>query len=165
MLLSIQRVAGLLVCTTALACATAGAPADGGLSGDAGSGAGPDASINPATDAGQCSGDSQAWDAILAHPLTCTKNSDCCVIINTCLYEAQVVTESDFAADAGALWPTCVNQCTHCVAPDVAVGCSNGTCTAVTAPTDAGVMGSQESHCGDDSIAVPAGETHLGCGG
>jgi hypothetical protein len=114
-----------------------------------------------------CNGDAAKWAAITAGPFTCTKSSDCCVVVNACLSQAQIVLATDFAA-AQTDWPTCESQCNGCIPPAVEVGCVNGECVgevvdAGTTP-DASIY---QSHCGMDAVTVgsPASTHTFGCGG
>ncbi|MFO0550225.1 MAG: hypothetical protein U0271_17655 [Polyangiaceae bacterium] len=130
----------------------AGGAAAGGAGGSAGGAGG----------AG-CHGDSVAWAAITAEPIACTKNSDCCVVVNGCLSSVQVVHADDFAT-AGDLWPFCDTECNDCIAPVVNVGCVNGECVG-----DIDTMSSDDSvdHCGVDAgPLVPINpNVAFGCGG
>ena len=116
-------------------------------------------------DAG-CTGNSAAWASITSGPITCHQNSDCCVIVNDCTYEAQVVSAAN--VDAGlADWPTCQNECTHCMSPTTYVGCYSGVCGAnvMAAESDGGVMG---THCGINPTpptGTPAGTNDFTCNG
>lgn len=93
-----------------------------------------------------CYGDAAEWAAITATPIACTKNSDCCVVVNGCTNQAQVVAAGDFAAAPGA-WPYCDDECTDCIPPVVDVGCVDGVCVGEALPPD-GQFGT--SHCGED---------------
>lgn len=112
-----------------------------------------------------CHGDATAWGALLQHPLDCTQNSDCCVVISSCTSDAQIVTAADYSA-AGTAQPYCDNQCTGCVAPAIDVGCVNGKCVgqnlsnAMPPPDDK----LRANHCGVNPIAMPAAATHFTCG-
>src|SRR5262249_47191138 len=116
---------------------------------------GPGSSSSSGTGGGACHGDMGAWATITAGPLTCQKNSDCCVVVNGCLSQAQVVKASD-SMTAGAAWPYCDNQCNNCIPPAIQVGCVNGQCVgqdldmAMPPPPDSLRM----DHCGVDTSPV-----------
>ncbi|MEJ7732642.1 MAG: hypothetical protein WKG00_25995, partial [Polyangiaceae bacterium] len=74
-----------------------------------------------------CHGDTAAWDAATQVPIACTKNSDCCVVNNFCISEAQVV-HADTQAAAKEAWPYCDNDCNDCITPDVVVFCQDEVC-------------------------------------
>ena len=116
-----------------------------------------------------CNGDAAKWAAITAGPFTCTKSSDCCVVVNACLSQAQIVLATDYTA-AQADWPYCESQCNGCIPPIVEVGCVNGQCVGEV--VDAGTMPEPDaslyqSHCGMDPVTVgsPATTRNFGCGG
>jgi hypothetical protein len=108
-----------------------------------------------------CTGDAGAWSAILALPLTCTQNSDCCVVINDCTNQAQVVPASAYAT-AAAVWPSCSNQCTGCIPPAVSVACVAGQCVGQASTTSQAGMSS--CGAGDAGLASPAATTLFSCG-
>jgi hypothetical protein len=97
---------------------------------------------------GSCHGDQAAWARITSAPMACSKNSDCCVVVNACLSRAQVVRASD-SASAAAAWFYC-EPCNDCIAKMVDVGCVAGACVGQVAPNSGGRNGT--SHCGDDAI-------------
>ena len=115
------------------------------------------------SDAGTCHGDSATWASLTQEPVACTKNADCCVIINKCLEQAQVVSAPNEAA-AQAAWPYCDGVCTGCIEPVVDVGCVNGTCTGVRADRDDASV-PHGTHCGTDDNTVLEGQLHFSCGG
>jgi hypothetical protein len=104
---------------------------------------------------------------ITAGPLACTKNSDCCVVTNSCLSQAQVVKAADYMT-AGAAWPYCDGACVGCIGPAIQVGCVNGQCVGqdvdgmTPPPPDALRM----DHCGVDTspVTMPATSQNFGCG-
>jgi hypothetical protein len=103
-----------------------------------------------ASDAGSdagCKGDPEEWAAILSEPLTCTRNSDCCVAVNECLEQAIVVTAPNVDR-AQTAWYSCFPGCNGCVRPSVSASCVNGQC--VGHPDDGG------SRCGVDEPAARA---------
>jgi hypothetical protein len=110
-----------------------------------------------------CHGDATEWAAITATPIACTKNSDCCVVVNGCLSEVQVVHADDFGA-AGAAWPYCDNDCNDCIAPVVEVGCVDDVCVGDVLPMS---EENSDDHCGVDQtpvVPVDPGQT-FDCGG
>ena len=130
-----------------------GGPSQGG--GGSGSGA-------TGTGGLACYGDQASWAAVTQTPIACTKNSDCCVIINYCLSEAQVVHATDVDA-AKTAWPYCDADCNDCIPPDVEVFCLDNQCVGVASePTGGDVV----DHCGIDENPGTGGTTgeHFGCG-
>jgi hypothetical protein len=134
-----------------------GGKTDSGVANDSGkdSAAGKDSGGG---DAG-CTGDAATWASLTGTAVSCTKNSDCCVIVNDCTWEAQVVSAANETA-AEAAWPTCQNECTHCMSPAVDVGCFNGTCGGrVVSLTSDGGLSLFGTHCGDDSVSTTGQST------
>jgi hypothetical protein len=139
--------------------ASTGKPSASGTSGsqssNAGGGSGSDSGAPPragttgASGAG-CYGDTTRWASITAAPAKCRTADDCCVVVNGCLSEGQVVGVSDFDA-AQAAWPFCDADCNDCIPPAVIVACDNGECVGTIDP-DSPDDGT--SHCGD---AAPLG--------
>lgn len=110
-----------------------------------------------------CYGDPEAF-AEAIQPQACTKNSDCCVVLNGCVNEAQVVHASNKDA-AKAAWPYCDNNCTDCIPPLVTVYCLEGTCVG-RAEEPTGDF--PEDHCGVDEEPGTGGGNpgeHFTCGG
>ena len=146
----------------------------GGAGGSAGSDAGMGGSAGSAGAAGSpgsggaagssCHGDAAQWTAATQGPISCTKNSDCCVIVNNCVNQAQVVSKQAYDSGAADLWPYCDDQCTACIAPAVEVVCSNGQCGLEQLdPIDASADKST-SRCGVDSMPVVSPvKPKLGC--
>jgi hypothetical protein len=130
---------------------TAGKQSRGGSGGGAGEAgslgfAGSAGSAGSAGRAGAaCEGDADAWSAIIAAPVGCDTDEDCCVVVNPCLAEAQVVHADAFGV-AQAAWPYCEEDCTDCIAPAIIVACDNGQCVGSVA-LDGEEQGA--SHCGD----------------
>jgi len=138
---------------TAAACGSS----TGGSGGGGGAGA-------QATGTG-CHGDAAAWATLTAGPFSCATNADCCVVVNGCISESQIVAAADEAA-AKAAWPYCDSQCNLCIPPAIQVFCDNGTCAGTEVDlADAGPDLMQD-HCGVDAPATtPAGKLHFACGG
>lgn len=115
---------------------------------------------------GGCRGDQEAWDAITAKPLDCQQNSDCCVVINACANQAQVVRFADFEA-AEKAFPYCDDACTKCIPPSIQVACVNGKCVGEDTSGANATDEFRTSHCGMDATQVmtPATSAHFTCGG
>jgi hypothetical protein len=122
-------------------------------------------------DAG-CVGDPATWAALTTGPIPCTKNSDCCVISNSCTESRHVVAAANVTA-ASAAWPYCQDLCDGCIAPvGVDLYCIDGACLGFPY-ADGGWF--QESACGLDApppapdpdggaLDPDAGRLHFGCG-
>lgn len=140
-----------------------GAPGgSGGSAGHDGGGGGTAGSAGATS--GSCQGDATKWASITQGPFACTKNSDCCVVVNGCVNQAQVVSKQDYDNGAANQWPYCDKDCTACIAPAVDVVCSGGQCGLVQRdPLDAS-PGQSTSRCGVDTTPV-VGTLHplLGC--
>jgi len=97
-----------------------------------------------------CHGDPTAWDAIEKTSIACGANSDCCVVVNPCTAESQVVHADDFA-EAEAVWPYCDDACVFCIAEYVDLACVAGECVA--SPPPAGAEPQEGvSQCGVDGV-------------
>jgi len=121
----------------------------GGGAGSAGE-AGTPAAGTPGAAGTACEGDTTLWASLTASPATCVTADDCCVVVNACLAEAQIVHADDFEA-AQTAWPYCEADCTDCIPPVVRVACDNGHCVG---SVDAESLDDGMSHCGD---SAPAG--------
>jgi hypothetical protein len=138
--------------------ATAGSSGSGATVGSASSGAGGGGGAGGAGGAGggvACYGDSAAWTAVTAEPVTCSKNSDCCVVVNSCLNAAHVFTAAN-TGKASASWPYCDNQCTDCIPPAVKVECSSEKkCVGYKVPlSDNPPPELSQDHCGVDEPPI-----------
>ncbi|HEX6765142.1 MAG TPA: hypothetical protein VF103_06680 [Polyangiaceae bacterium] len=124
----------------------------GGASGAAGEGAG----------GADCSGDPERWAEITSGPIACSRNSDCCVVVNQCKAAAQIVHADDYPG-ARALWPSCDDECYDCFPPVVYVACVDGFCTG---EEDDEALDEGMSHCGSDDeiVAAPSSSMAFGCG-
>jgi hypothetical protein len=114
----------------------------------------------------ECHGDAAVWQGITKTNIACERNSDCCVVVSSCLAETQVVHASDFRA-AQAAWPWCDDDCANCLPAYVEVVCAEGTCIGYGEDPEATPQ-DPTSHCGDDDVsAVPATPPaeHFTCGG
>lgn len=123
--------------------------------GGSGGGSGTAGSAGSGGTAGNCQGDATKWMAITQGPFPCTKNSDCCVVVNSCVNQAQVMLKTDYDKGGADLWPYCTDQdCTNCIPPAVDVVCDNGQCgLEELSPLDASPDKSND-HCGVDSMPV-----------
>lgn len=112
-----------------------------------------------------CHGDEKAWAKITQGPFTCQKSSDCCVVFNGCLSQAQLVRATDYEV-AKTAWPYCGDACAGCVAPAVNIACVNGACVGDEVDAEQNADLSQ-NHCGEDPVTVstPTATTVFGCGG
>jgi hypothetical protein len=114
---------------------------------------------------GGCHGDATSWATLTAAPVACTKNSDCCVIINGCLSQAQIVSATNEAAAKGA-WPYCDSMCNDCIPPAVVVGCDNGECAGKVVDFSDASPDLLMDHCGvDPQVGLSNVKLHFGCGG
>lgn len=139
----------------------------GTTSGSTGGSTGTGSSSATTTGAGgNCAhtGDATAWAGYTAGPITCQKNSDCCVIVNGCISAAQVVAAAD-KDKAKAAWPYCTDLCNACIPPAVVVGCVDGECTGTTVDLADAAADLMQDHCGEDGPVLPKGILHFSCGG
>jgi len=99
---------------------------------------------------GNCHGEQQAWDAIEKTHIQCATPADCCVVLNGCTAQAQVVSKADYDT-AAQVWPYCDADCVLCTLPIVDVTCRQGECvgTELQPDVDSGVV-EGESHCGQN---------------
>ena len=156
--------AGGTTATNTTTGAMTSATGSGGAGGDGGAG-GSDGGAG----GGACLGDPGVWETIdKGGPIDCTKNSDCCVVINTCLAEAQVVSAADYEK-AQTSWPYCPDSgCANCLAPYVDVRCSGDECVGYLPPENPGMPPpAATNHCGDDAAPpmLGVGLLHFACGG
>jgi hypothetical protein len=123
---------------------SAGADSGSGNGGTSGSGGAAGAS---------CHGDKTKWAAATG-TISCSRNSDCCVVINSCVNAAQVVSKQDYDSGIADQWAYCDNDCNFCMVPAVDVVCSNGQCgLRELDPADASAD-KTTSRCGVDSTPV-----------
>jgi hypothetical protein len=159
-----------LLLTVAAACSSSTGGGNGGHGGGTGntggSGHGGNASSSSSSGAGGgCQGDSATWATLTAGPIACTQNSDCCVIVNGCISEAQIVSATNEAA-AKTAWPYCESQCNDCIPPAIQVGCDNGVCAGTVVDFADASPDLLMDHCGTDPPVNPvAGKLHFTCGG
>ncbi len=142
--------------------ATTGA---GGATSAGGSGSGGSGGATTSTGAGgACQGDEATWKKLTGGPFACTKNSDCCVIINSCINAAQIVAAKDVAA-AKAAWPTCDVGCNDCIPPAVEVGCNAGECAGKVVDLADASAETLQDHCGvDPTVLTAASKLLFSCG-
>jgi hypothetical protein len=151
----------------ALACGSSTGGGSGGhAAGSSTSASSGTASNTGGSDAGGgCHGDAATWASLTQGPIACTQNSDCCVIVNGCLSESQIVaaTKKD---QAKAAWPYCDSMCNNCIPPPVDVACSNGTCVGTVVPFQDAGPDLFMDHCGVNALAgTPSTQLHFSCGG
>lgn len=114
---------------------------------------------------GACHGDAATWATLTAGPIACTQNSDCCVIINGCYSQSQIVSATNQAA-AKEAWPYCENMCNDCIPPAVVVGCENGQCAGKVVDYADAAADLMMDHCGvDPQVGLSSVNLHFGCGG
>jgi hypothetical protein len=153
---------------TTTATATTTTTAGAGGAGTGGTGSGGTASAGGAggqTGAGgACHGDDAAWAKLTTGPIACTKNSDCCVVVNGCISASQVVGAAAVAAAKDA-WPYCDKDCNDCIPPPLEVACNAGACSArVVDMSDAG-QDLFHDHCGvDPTVIAEVTKLHFSCG-
>jgi len=158
-----------LLAAIAAACGSSTGGGDGGHGGTAtltqtgGSGNGGSASSSSGAGGG-CQGEMTTWMMLTAGPFMCTQNSDCCVIVNTCTNEAQIVSATNQAA-AKAAWPYCENQCTSCIPPAIQVGCLGGVCVGQAVPLPDASSDLLMDHCGATPVGGTPDQLHFTCGG
>ncbi len=112
-----------------------------------------------------CHGDATTWAALTSGPITCTKNSDCCVILNGCLSAAQIVSEAN-QATAKSAWPYCDTMCNDCIPPAIVVGCEDGECAGKEVDFSDASPDLMMDHCGvDPVVGLSSVKLHFGCGG
>jgi hypothetical protein len=113
-----------------------------------------------------CQGDEGAWEQLTAGPIACTSGQECCVIINPCLSEAQIVA-AGHEAESHETWPSCAVECTDCAARAIEVACISGSCLGRVIFDEPWHSPLRKDHCGTASEFVKAkgGPTgvHSGC--
>jgi hypothetical protein len=152
-----------------LACSSSTTSGGGGNGGTGGHAASSSSSTSSSTSSsgagGGCQGNQASWDALTAAPIACTSNSDCCVIVNGCLSQAQIVAATK-KTEAAAAWPYCESMCNDCIPPAIQVGCDNGTCVGTVVGFPDASPDLLMDHCGVDTpIGFTPGKLHFGCGG
>ncbi|MFO0757832.1 MAG: hypothetical protein U0359_15155 [Byssovorax sp.] len=148
--------------TTTTTSATTGA---GGGSGGGSTTAGTGGGTGTGGGMGDCHGDATQWAALTQGPIACTKNSDCCVLVNGCYSQAQIVSAANEAAAKDA-WPYCDSMCNDCIPPAIVVGCDNGTCAGKEVDFSDASPDLLMDHCGEDpQVGLSSVKLHFGCGG
>lgn len=149
-----------------IACAACGSSDEGGGSGGSGGASGVGGAGGAGGAGTACVGDAAAWAEASKGPFACAKNSDCCVVINTCVNEGQVVG-ADKKDAVKALWPYCTDACTKCIPPAIHVECLSGECVGysdmdINAPPEL-----RADHCGVDAppLMMLSPASHFTCGG
>lgn len=137
----------------------AGSPNTVGASGEAGAPSPGSASAGGASAGGvpgACEGDATLWASLTVAPPACESDEDCCVVVNSCLAEAQIVHAQDFEV-AQSAWPYCDADCVDCIPPVVRVSCDDGHCVG---KVDTETLDDGVSHCGDTvSMAGSPGQS------
>ena len=113
-----------------------------------------------------CLGDKLAWEKLMSTPSPCVDDSDCCVIVNLCIAEAQVVAKSQ-SEEAPKLWPYCPSKCNDCIPPAVDVACVMGQCRGHIVLESKWDSLLRADHCSSENKIVPSvgtTATHFGCG-
>jgi hypothetical protein len=132
----------------------------GGASATSGGTGTPDTSLH-------CTGDKDAWEQLTAGPIACTSGEECCVIMNPCLSEAQIVA-AGHEAEAHAAWPSCTVDCNDCVARAIEVACVSGSCLGRVILGEPWSSPLRKDHCGMASEFLHANggpmDVHFGCG-
>jgi hypothetical protein len=114
---------------------------------------------------GGCHGDATSWAALTQGPIACTQNADCCVVVNGCLSESQIVAAGT-KDQAKAAWPYCDSMCNNCIPPAIDVACSNGTCVGTVVPFQDAGSDLLMDHCGvNPLVGTPSAKLHFSCGG
>jgi len=113
---------------------------------------------------GACHGDSSVWTVLTQGPIACTQNSDCCVIVNGCLSQSQIVAATN-KDQAKAAWPYCDSMCNACIPPAVEVGCQGGTCVGQVVPVPDASTDLLMDHCGAVPVGGTASKLLFSCGG
>jgi hypothetical protein len=174
MMLRQRRSAGALALALFTAACTSdhnlGHQGSGGMTGGGGatssaSGATSTTSSGQAGTGGGCHGDATSFATLTKGPIACTTNSDCCVVVNGCLSESQIVSATD-EAQASAAWPYCDSQCNDCIPPPIQVGCDNGVCAGVVVEIPDASPDLFMNHCGVDTpVGAAKDKLHFACGG
>ena len=113
----------------------------------------------------ECSGDEELFRVLTTGPFACERNSDCCVVIDSCLSEGRIVRAGDEPA-ALAAWPSCDDYCNDCIPPKVVVGCYDGFCSGTEIDDEDFESPLRQTHCGtDDETMDPGADDVFGCGG
>jgi hypothetical protein len=174
-------VAAILVPLAAMFGACSGSRKNSSSTGQGGAGGGSESIASSATgsggadsadaaaldDATFCSGDAGAWQQLIAAAAPCQSGAECCVIVNPCLSQAQIVSAAQHD-EASAVWPSCDVACVDCIAPAIEVACLAGTCVGRVVEGEPAASELRQGHCGSDMKVVDfPGKTgvHFGCGG
>jgi len=98
---------------------------------------------------GAATGGRPNCDALVTD-LTCTKDSDCCLVYNGCYSGLWLVKDTQKAAVSACLWAPYIMGCPACWPPEVQVSCRVGFCYAeeITLPTSYDLTHAREPHCG-----------------
>lgn len=114
-----------------------------------------------------CTGDAGAWEQLTAGPIPCQSGEECCVIVDPCLSESQVVAAANEKA-ASAAWPSCAVDCTDCIARAIEVACVAGSCLGRVIEDASLSSPLRKDHCGTalEFLDTKGGPTavHFSCG-
>ncbi|APR85817.1 Hypothetical protein A7982_11166 [Minicystis rosea] len=141
-------------------------PGTGGAGGESATSSSSSSSTSSTGAGADCHGVESTWKVLTTGPIPCKQSSDCCVIINGCLNEAQVVS-AEHMEEAKAVWPTCDDQCSFCIPPAVQVECVSGACAgkAVILPPGSSTDILQD-HCGNGlPVGAEPGKLNFTCAG
>jgi hypothetical protein len=109
-----------------------------------------------------------AAEAYARDDLACQSDADCCVVVDTCVSNALVVSATDRAEVEGLLAEADDGVCTRCIAPAVQVRCDAGTCVGESLPfsDDATYAELSKTHCGSLPLPQSSGAQMkvFGCG-
>lgn len=157
---------GATACSSSTSGGTGGNGGGGTTTGHGGHGGGASTSSSTSSSSGDtCHGDAATWMPLTTGPIACTSNADCCVIINGCLSQAQIVSAAS-KDQAKAAWPYCDSMCNDCIPPAIEVGCENGTCVGTVVDFADASTDLLMDHCGVNTpIGATPGKLHFGCGG
>jgi hypothetical protein len=88
-----------------------------------------------------------AGEAGMPPNYTCRDDSDCCIVVDSCMVKAYLYSKAPGASPAPAI-PAVSNpgSCLRCVAPAVQVRCDNGYCVGQKLSGYSGTL--TQSHCG-----------------
>ena len=91
--------------------------------------------------------------------LSCTQDSDCCVVFDYCVSQGYLVAAIDQAHVAELLKDAPQDKCNLCIPPPIQASCDSGICKAVKIScTGSDMLGdATKNHCG--KVTLPAGCT------
>ena len=104
-------------------------------------------SSGPEAGTSHCVGDTGAWEQLTPASIPCTTGEECCVIMDPCLREAQVVAAMH-SKDALEVWPSCAVDCHDCLARAIEVACISGSCLGRVTLKESPTSMLRHDHCG-----------------